>query len=90
MREQLLSKLVTQLNLVGNDIADLHLSRHIYRRVTEVAGSNPRFQRPSYLFDRIHRWYAVYTCISVRRILDAHRSAVSLRRIVKKLLLSLA
>jgi hypothetical protein len=52
---------------IENDVQEILLRRHVFRRLQEIVASNPRLHRPSYLYDYLAGTYAASAAIAVRR-----------------------
>lgn len=53
--------------LIEDDVQEILLRRHVFRRLREIVAANPRLHRPSYLYEYFTGTYAASAAIAVRR-----------------------
>lgn len=56
-----------RFKLIENDVQEILLRRHVFRRLQEIVTANPRLHRPSYLYEYLAGTYRVSAAIGVRR-----------------------
>jgi hypothetical protein len=56
-----------RFDLIEDDVQEILLRRHVFRRLQEIVAANPRLHRPSYLYEYLTGTYAASAAIAVRR-----------------------
>src|SRR2546426_6591714 len=56
-----------RFDLIEDDVQEILLRRHVFRRLQEIVAANPRLHRPSYLYEYLMGTYAASAAIALRR-----------------------
>lgn len=84
-REQMIEKWRSEIGQIETEVVTLYHSRSIYKRLFEIVDANPRIQKGNALYEWLHRSYVVYASTAIRRLLDKHKDALSLAKLVESM-----